>query len=83
MRITTKEAREFILDDINKTYMDITDFEITNAIYNSTNDLWKIEVSFNYKITNRINGIKFRYTISNRNTDEIEIFSNDFKPKII
>ena len=83
MRITTKEAREFILDDINKTYMDITDFEITNAIYNSTNDLWKIEGSFNYKITNRINGIKFHYTISNRNTDEIEIFSNNFKPKII
>lgn len=75
MPITIKEAKECILDDINKTYMDITDFEIREAIYDSEFKNWKIEGTFSYKITNRKNGIKFDYTI----TDTKRIESNRFK----
>ena len=77
MPITIIEAKESILDHINKTYIDITDFEITEAIYDSFNKYWKIEGTFNYKITNRTNGMKFDYTIG----DTKEFFSNHFKPR--
>jgi len=76
MPITIKEACEIILDDINKIYTNITDFKIVNAKYYSGIDSWSIDGTFNYKITNKINGIKFSYSI-----DYSKISSKDFYPR--
>ena len=77
MSMTIKEAKEFILDYINKTYMDITDFEITEALYHDFYKYWEIKCTFDYKITNRTNCIKF----SCRVKDDGKLRYPEFKPR--